>query len=493
MYPKKIFKKCVLFSGFLATIVTFGIVIICFRNLIYKAILNKILILHGDGPIYNVWKKNPVPLSLKLYLFNWTNPSDILNSSVKPFFKQLGPYFFDETKEKTNVTWNDFDGTVSFHHLKRWWFNPEKSSGNLSDLVTSINPIALSSAVAVRDWNFFVKKGLDILLQSMGMNVNATHGAGEVMFDGYEDPLLNVGNKFGLSKFPNFDKFGWFYTRNDSELYEGEFIMDTGLKGHLGELLSWKGMNITPYYRDECGIVAGSAGEFFPQNMSKESIVKFFSPDLCRYVELEFEEEVVVNGLLGFKYVAGDRFLDNGTKVKENKCFCEGNCMPSGALNISTCRYGSPAFVSLPHFHKADPFYRRTIEGMEPQKDQHEFYMIFEPKTGIPLQVAARLQVNLLLQSISGFKFLEKMPKVYVPILWFEQTLTVPEDVILYLKIFNNFEVICLAMGICCIFCSIVCKTCYCYKICKLKVTNRKFNDKIGREEVPLTLPNISA
>ncbi|XP_066145445.1 protein peste-like isoform X2 [Euwallacea fornicatus] len=493
MYPKKIFKKCVLFSGFLATVITFGIVIICFRNLIYKAILNKVLMLQGDGPIYNAWKKNPVPLSLKLYLFNWTNPSDILNSSVKPFFKQLGPYFFDETKEKTNVTWNDVEGTVTFRHLKRWWFNAEKSSRNLSDPVTSINPIALASAITVKNWNFVVKKALDIMMQSMSISVNSTHTAGEIMFYGYEDPILNVGNKFGFSQLPNFDKFGWFYTRNDSELYEGEFIMDTGAKGNFGELLFWKGMNSTPFYRGECGKVGGSAGEFFPNNMTKELIIKFFSPDLCRYLELEFEEEVVVNGILGYKYVAGDRFLDNGTKIKENKCFCEGACMPSGALNVSTCRYDSPAFVSLPHFLKADPHYRRIIDGMEPQKDRHEFYMIFEPRTGIPLQVAARLQVNLLLQSISGFRFLEKIPEVYVPILWFEQTVTVPESMTLYLKIFNNFEVICLALGICCIFCSIVCKICYCYKICQSIVSNRKINEKYSREEVPLTLQNTSS
>lgn len=53
--------------------------------------------------------------------------------------------------------------------------------------------------------------------------------------------------------------------------------------------------------------------------------------------------------------------------------------MPYGGLNISVCRYGSPAFVSLPHFYKADPHYTRLVQGMNPQEDLHEFTMIFEP------------------------------------------------------------------------------------------------------------------
>lgn len=88
--------------------------------------------------------------------------------------------------------------------------------------------------------------------------------------------------------------------------------MDVGITGQLGELYSWKFMNQTPYYPEECGKISGSAGEFFPTDLKKETIIKFFSADLCRYVQLEFEKEVVINGILGYKYVAADLFLDNG-------------------------------------------------------------------------------------------------------------------------------------------------------------------------------------
>lgn len=68
-----------------------------------------------------------------------------------------------------------------------------------------------------------------------------------------------------------------------------------------------------------------------------------------------------------------------GTKIPENKCFCDGDCMPYGALNVSNCRHGSPAFVTLPHFYKADPFYLNAIEGIVPSHDTDNFFMVFEP------------------------------------------------------------------------------------------------------------------
>ncbi|KAJ8971475.1 hypothetical protein NQ314_000683 [Rhamnusium bicolor] len=329
-----------------------------------------------------MWVKNSVPLSLRLYVFNWTNPEDIHNSSVKPNFVELGPYTYIETKEKSNIIWNA-NNTVTFKHIKKWWFDPNSSNGSLTDPMTTVNPIALSAAYAARNWNYFIKKGLSVTLQSMVNSVALTRAVGQVLFDGYEDHLLNLAVKMPFlaeKNFPKMDKFGWFYGRNESADFEGTFNMDTGVTGQVGELHRWRYEDHISYYPGKCGSLEGvSAGEFFPSNLKKESIIKFFSPDLCRFMELEFEEEVLINGIVGYKYSAGEKFLDNGTKILENQCFCDGDCMPSGAVNISSCRYGSPAFVSLPHFYKADPYYLQNIEGLEPDAQKSSFFMIFEP------------------------------------------------------------------------------------------------------------------
>lgn len=92
--------------------------------------------------------------------------------------------------------------------------------------------------------------------------------------------------------------------------------MDTGLHGQIGQLYNWKYSNHTSYNPGSCGaLVDTSGGDFFPRNLKKDSVIKLFSPDLCRYVELEFEKVVVLHGIQGYKYSAGDRFLDNGMAI----------------------------------------------------------------------------------------------------------------------------------------------------------------------------------
>jgi hypothetical protein len=72
--------------------------------------------------------------------------------------------------------------------------------------------------------------------------------------------------------------------------------------------------------------------------------------------------------------------LDNGDIVPSRRCYCpNGDCGPSGTLNISSCKFGAPAFISMPHFYLADPSYRNAITGMSPDKKKHELSLVIEP------------------------------------------------------------------------------------------------------------------
>ena len=35
--------------------------------------------------------------------------------------------------------------------------------------------------------------------------------------------------------------------------------------------------------------------------------------------------------------------------------------------------------MSFPHFYNADPFYLSQVDGLNPVKEKHEFFMAFEP------------------------------------------------------------------------------------------------------------------
>lgn len=40
---------------------------------------------------------------------------------------------------------------------------------------------------------------------------------------------------------------------------------------------------------------------------------------------------------------------------------------------------GAPIVVSFPHFYQADPMYINAIDGLSPNKDEHETYLDLQP------------------------------------------------------------------------------------------------------------------
>lgn len=41
-----------------------------------------------------MWKETPIPMYMKFYMFNWTNPHEFIASNAKPNFVEMGPYVF---------------------------------------------------------------------------------------------------------------------------------------------------------------------------------------------------------------------------------------------------------------------------------------------------------------------------------------------------------------------------------------------------------------
>lgn len=61
-------------------------------------------------------------------------------------------------------------------------------------------------------------------------------------------------------------------------------------------------------------------------------------------------------------------------------------------------------FLSYPHFYDADPYYLSEVDGLKPNKEKHELYLVLEPKTGLMLEMSARLQSNILVEPVSDFR-----------------------------------------------------------------------------------------
>lgn len=112
-----------------------------------------------------------------------------------------------------------------------------------------------------------------------------TSSAGNWLFYGIDDSLLDLIVPLrDLAEIPlPFDKFAWFFGRNQSSTAEGRFTLFTGSDdlSKVGKINLWKGMNRTDAYDGVCGEVGGTTGEVLPP-MKNPTTVSVFSADVCR-------------------------------------------------------------------------------------------------------------------------------------------------------------------------------------------------------------------
>lgn len=105
--------------------------------------------------------------------------------------------------------------------------------------------------------------------------------------------------------------------------------------------------------------------------MSKQPIL------LGRTITLEHTENIEESDQKLHRFAGTEKLFSNKTDNPDNWCF--DSHTPSGVFDTSSCRYGTPAFISFPHFYLADPYYLNQVDGLNPQKELHEFHIDLEP------------------------------------------------------------------------------------------------------------------
>ncbi|KAJ6649883.1 Protein croquemort [Pseudolycoriella hygida] len=381
------------------------------------------------------WIETPLPMYMEITMFNWTNTEDVRNLDVKPNLVECGPYVFLESHKRSNITWNE-NGTVTYNQIRTWHFMPELSNGTLDDEITTLNVISATVAYMVRHGDALTKLGANVLLNIRGGSLFVTQKVGGFLYDGYEDPLLNFLKESNSSAFYiPFDKFGWFVNRNNSWSYDGVFNINTGQNdlGKMGMLNTWNYKHETDFYSGGCSAINGTTGELWPPNLNPDRDLTLFVSDICRSVSLApTTEKVERYGVNGAKWIGDYRVFDNGENYKPNECFCTGpeDICPDlrpGVFNVSDCRFGAPAFISYPHFYLGDSSFASAVSGLNPSEEKHAFSISLEPSTGIPVEVKARMQVNILMQTIPGLAIYENLPEIMVPMFWFSQNVALDE------------------------------------------------------------------
>ncbi|XP_062038032.1 scavenger receptor class B member 1 isoform X1 [Lepus europaeus] len=367
---------------------------------------------------FNMWKEIPVPFYLSVYFFDVVNPNEILNGE-KPQVRERGPYVYREFRHKKNITFNDND-TVSFLEHRSFQFQPDKSQGSESDYIVIPNILVLAASFMMEHRPMSLKLIMTLAFSTLGQRAFMNRTVGEIMW-GYEDPLMNLINKYFPGVFPFKDKFGLFAEMNDSD--SGVFTVFTGVKDfsriHLVD--KWNGLSkVNFWHSDQCNMINGTSGQMWAPFMTPESSLEFYSPEACRSMKLVYQKPGVFGGIPTYRFVAPKTLFANGSVYPPNEGFCP--CLDSGIQNVSTCRFGAPLFLSHPHFYNADPVLAEAVLGLHPNEEEHSLFLDIHPVTGIPMNCSVKLQLSLYMKAIRGIGQTGKIEPVVLPLMWFGES-----------------------------------------------------------------------
>ncbi|XP_059468597.1 sensory neuron membrane protein 2-like [Neocloeon triangulifer] len=413
--------------------------------------ITKNLILSMGSASYENWVKLPQPMEFKVYIMEVENPDEV-HAGAKPKMKETGPFVYLETKEKENVVFSEDGETVEFEQRTFFAFSPELS-GALSENqeVTVLNAALMGMMLTPEaDDAAGISIGLAAGYQFLFDNpetVFTTVKVRDLLFDGVlvrcddsSSDLSWAAVCFGLSTQelppalrydPESGNYFYSFFNHKNGKTDGHFKVSTGKSDILkiGEILEWENSAVLPYWSGpECNVIRGSDATIFPPFKTRDTKVYVFTTDLCRSIYLSYDKDIDHEGIYGYRYVVDEDQLGNVTDQPDNYCFCppNGACLHRGAMDLTTC-FNGPVILTLPHFYQA-PDYEKLVEGMRPNKEDHQIYLDMEMNSGAPLSAGRRVQFNMMIKPVRRFGITKDLPVAVVPLLWVNEALTLNEE-----------------------------------------------------------------
>jgi len=119
---------------------------IVIKSILLSLHLQSLPLVNGTSA-FAKWSNIKVPLHIKFYIYNITNPDDFLSGS-KPVFKEQGPYVYDQTLTRRIHGWEANETLINYETIKNFKFNRELTKPNsLNDTVTILNfPLLVSTS-----------------------------------------------------------------------------------------------------------------------------------------------------------------------------------------------------------------------------------------------------------------------------------------------------------------------------------------------------------
>ncbi|KAI4888819.1 hypothetical protein NFI96_023926 [Prochilodus magdalenae] len=406
--------RCGLIAGSVAGAVAclLGIILIPVGNTVIKDTVKTEAVLVEGTTAYENWVSAGVAVYRQFWFFDVLNPDDVINGNI-PQLQQKGPYTYKTRYlPKENITFND-NHTVSFVLPAEAVFEPSMSEGSEEEVITSLN-LAVAGVFSLLD------HGLANMLINLSKSSLFQRRTVRELLWGYNDPMLGT--------------VGVFYPYNNT--HDGPYNVFTG-KDDISKVSiidNWRSKPTLSFWNDPyCDMINGTDGASFPPFLDKKKPLSFFSSEICRSVVANYESDMDLKGITVYRYMLPASTFASPTLNADNKCFCTNdeytkNCSLAGVLDVKSCT-GFPVFISLPHFLHGSPEMLDTVNGLNPDPEEHSTYLDVEPITGFTLRFAKRLQVNMMYGPSKQITILNKVKEnTLFPIVWLNETASLDDE-----------------------------------------------------------------
>ncbi|XP_069954604.1 lysosome membrane protein 2 isoform X2 [Cherax quadricarinatus] len=243
--------------------------------------------------------------------------------------------------------------------------------------------------------------------------------------EGWSGTIYEILEAMGVPDIPEFlqdNKMCLMYGRNNSN--DGTYKVRTGENGmdNYLNIEEWNGNHTLSYWNSTyCNMINGTDGSQYPPKVTKNTVLRIFTSQLCRSLYLTFEKEISHHGINAYRFTAPEEMLQAADQNPDNACYCypdQQHCLGSGMLNLQPCAQGANIIMSTPHFYMGDKVELAKLVGLNPNKNDHETFLDVEPRTGVTMKAAKKIQINVPLRPYGNLPSFKNVPEVVFPVLW---------------------------------------------------------------------------
>ncbi|MFX0180497.1 MAG: hypothetical protein ACFE78_09910 [Candidatus Hodarchaeota archaeon] len=195
------------------------------------------------------------------------------------------------------------------------------------------------------------------------------------------------------------------------------FTVNTGILDikKVSETVKYDGKEVITVWKEEEN-VRGTGGTQFAPGVSKNEPLYIFITDLLRTVEITYSGTTNIYGIELYRYELSEETLKVNPKYYQSI---------EGLANM-TIDQGIPTFLSKPHFLDASCHLKDSVNGLNPNKTQHDIYIDVEPLSGAVMNAGERIQINFMVNH-TDIWYTDCWEGV-MPILWLEFGGQIPEN-----------------------------------------------------------------